>query len=486
MITVSALIAVPAAAAIVMLLVPFGRRAAGYLALLVSLAVLGAVAGFVYRYEPAAGYQFGDDVAWIPQLGIRWHVAVDGVSLAMIAVTALVIACAIGFAMVLKRDRSHATYALILLAEAFLIMLFSARDLFVFYVGFEGMLIPLLVLLAVWGGRDRRTALLQLVPYTAIGTLLMLLAIIWLGLTAPGGPDFSMAEAVGRGGDWAFAAFALALAIKSPLFPLHGWVLPAYRESSPEVAAILSGVASKAGGYGFLAVLVPLFPEQSARFAWLFIALGAAGFLWASLLAFRQPDGRGVVAFSSVGQMSFVILGIFLLSDLGSTGATFQMVNHALVSAALFLLAGWLEAKAGSGSFAQLGGLARSRPVLATVAIVLGMFTLAVPGSSVFASEFLILLAAFEQHWWLGAIAALGIVLAALYMLRWVSAVLHGRVGASVGTLNPPDLRRGALVAILPLVLILIGLSIAPSQLTERVDASASALIAGAAEEAGR
>ena len=276
------------------------------------------------------------------------------------------------------------------------------------------------------------------------------------------------------------------LVIKSPLFPFLGWVLPAYRESSPEVAAVLSGVASKAGGFAFLAVLVPLFPAQAATYAWVFIALGTIGFLYGAFLAFRQSDGRSVIAYSSIAQMSFIILGVFLLDSRGATGATFQMVNHALVSAALFLLAGWLETQAGSGSFKHLGGLARSRPVLATVALILGMAALAVPGSSVFASEFLIMLGAFEHSWWLGSIVAIGIVFAAMYMLRWISAVLHEREGDLVGSLNPPDLRRGALLCLLPLVLCLIGLSIAPAQFTDRVDAAATALVSSAAKEAGR
>lgn len=486
MIDITVLIAVPAVASVLLLAIPFGRRAAGYLALLVSLAVLGAVAGFAYRFEPSAGYQFGTDVAWIEQLGIRWHVAINGVSLVLIAVTALVTACAIGYAMWAGRTRSHASFALILLMEAALILLFSARDLILFYVGFEVMLIPILLLLAIWGGPQRRAATLQIVSYTVVGTLLMLLGILYLGLTAPNGPDFSFAAAVGRGPDWVFAAFAIAFAIKSGLFPLHGWIPLSYRQAQPEAAALLSGVASKAGGYGFLALLVPLFPEQSARFAWLFIALGLIGLLWGSLLAFRQPDSRGVIAYSSVAQMGIVILGIFLLNEQGTTGAAFQMVNHAIISAALFLLAGWAETRAGSGLFSHLGGLARGRPVLATTILVVGMVALAVPGSALFASEFLILLGAFEQHWWLGAIASLAIILAAMYMLRWISAVLHGAEGDLVGQNRPPDLRSGAFLAILPLTLVLIALSIVPNLVTSRVGESATALTAEAAAEKER
>ena len=486
MITATWLIAVPGIAAVLLLVLPLHQRISGYLALLASLAVCGGVIGLIYRYEPLGGYQFGDDVSWIEPLGVRWHVAIDGVSLAMIAITALITSCGIGYGMWARRERSHASFALLLLTEAFLFTVFTARDLVVFYVGFEGMLIPLIVLLAAWGGENRRSAAIQMFAYTAVGTLLMLLAIAWLGLTAPGGPDFSMAAAMGRGGDLVFLAFAAALIIKSPLFPFHGWVLTGYREASPEVAAVLSGVASKAGSYAFLAILVPLFPAQAAHYAWAFIALGLIGFLWGAFLAFRQPDGRGVVAYSSIAQMSFIVLGIFLLSDRGATGATFQMVNHALVSAALFLLAGWLETQAGSGDFRRLGGLARSRPVLATTALIIGMAALAVPGSSVFGSELLILLGAFEYSWWVGAIGAVGIVLAAMYMLRWISAVLHEREGAEVGYLNPPDLRRGALVCVLPLVLALLALSIAPAQFTDRVSAAATTLILPAAKDAAK
>ena len=191
--------------------------------------------------------------------------------------------------------------------------------------------------------------------------------------------------------------------------------------------------------------MLPIFPGPSADWRWPLIALATTGLLYGSYLAFRQPDSRGVIAYSSIGQMGLIVLGIFVLNDQGATGAAFAMVNHALLSAALFLLAGWVERTVGTGDFRLLGGLARGRPVLATICIIVGVCALAVPGSATFASEFLILLGAFQAAWWLGTIASLAIVLAAMYMLRWISAILHDREGVAVGEHRPRELAPGRL-----------------------------------------
>ena len=195
----------------------------------------------------------------------------------------------------------------------------------------------------------------------------MLVGILALGLGVEGGPSFAYSDVAGSSEDWIFLTFILAFLIKCPVWPFHGWVPDAYRAAPPEVAAGLSGLASKAGAYGLIAIVLPIFPGPSADWRWPLIALATTGLLYGSYLAFRQPDSRGVIAYSSIGQMGLIVLGIFVLNDQGATGAAFAMVNHALLSAALFLLAGWVERTVGTGDFRVLGGLARGRPVLATI-----------------------------------------------------------------------------------------------------------------------
>ena len=321
-----------------------------------------------------------------------------------------------------------------LLLEAALVLLFTAQDLVLFYVGWEVMMIPLFIMMYVWGGDGRKAATLRFVVYTMVGSLLMLVAIAAIGIRYH---TFEVNQ-VHSGAAWIFFFFAAAFCIKAPLFPLHGWMPAAYRESAPETTALLSGVISKAGAYGLLRFCLPMFPGPAHDWRWLFLGLALAGLLYASLLAFRQPDARGVVAYSSLGQMNLIVIGIFALNANGSTGAIFQMVNHGLVSLAAFLVIGLIELRAGgSDSFRWLGGLANGRPRFSTVLLFSTMFMLAVPGSSVFVSELYILIGAFQQQAWLGAVAACAIVLAAMYALRWFSALAHEANGERVTDETP-------------------------------------------------
>jgi len=478
------LIALPLVGAVLIALLPFSRETAGYLATLVSLAVAGAVAGLVYRFDIGGGEQFVTDEAWIADLGIRYHVGIDGLSLVMVGVTAVVMACAVGYAAWEGGGRTRVYYALLLLLESALLLVFCAQDLIVFYVGFEAMLIPLYFLMGIWGGLGRARATLKFLIYTFVGTLLMLVGMIALALDHEGGVTFDIDALAGSTSEWIFLTFLIAFAIKSPIWPFHGWLPDAYRQSPPEVAAVLSGLASKAGAYGLLRLVLPIFPEPVAEYRDIILALAMIGLLYGSLLAFRQPDSRGVIAYSSISQMGLITLGIFVLNDRGASGAAFQMINHALLSAALFLLAGWIATQTGTDAFARLGGLARGRPILATIVMVVGIAALAVPGSSTFASEFLILLGAFEYEAWVGALASVAIVLAAMYMLRWISGVLHDRVGAAVDASRPPDLAPSAgLMTIVPLVLAVLALSFYPYGVTERVDPDTSRLARPAAQE---
>jgi NADH-quinone oxidoreductase subunit M len=267
---------------------------------------------------------------------------------------------------------------------------------------------------------------------------------------------------------WIFLGFAAAFVVKAPLFPFHGWLPDAYRESPAEVSAVLSGVVSKAAAFGFLRITFDLFPEPVRDFRTPILALAAVGLVYGSLLAFRAPDVRGVIAYSSLAQMGLIVLGLFALNESGVNGAVLQMVNHGLISATLFMLAGAIERRAATGEFALLGGMAKGRPALATLLMVTGIIALAVPGSSAFAGEFLILNGVFRQGWGWMLIGAIAIVLAAMYMLRLISAVLHERRGARVDD-RALDLRPAELTILVPLVGLLLFLSAWPAAITDRV-----------------
>jgi NADH-quinone oxidoreductase subunit M len=268
--------------------------------------------------------------------------------------------------------------------------------------------------------------------------------------------------------NWIFLGFAAAFIVKAPLFPFHGWLPDAYRESPAEVSAVLSGVVSKAAAFGFLRICFSLFPSAVVDFRTVILVLAAIGLVYGSLLAFRAPDIRGVVAYSSLAQLGLIVLGLFATNNLGINGAVLQMVNHGLISAVLFMLAGAVERRAATGRFDALGGMARGRPALATVLMATGIIALAVPGSTAFAGEFAILAGVFQQGWFYAVVGAVAIVLAAMYVLRMISAVLHERKGSAVPD-SALDLRPAELAILVPLIGILLFLSAWPAAVTERV-----------------
>jgi NADH-quinone oxidoreductase subunit M len=470
----TALIFLPLAGAFLVGFLPLPRRLTEQLALLVALAevVLGGVA--LVGFNAGEGLQYVQNTAWISHFGsaapIRYHVGMDGLSLFMVLLSAVGIAAAIGAAMVAGRERARVYFGLLLLLESALVLLFTAQDLVLFYVGWEVMMIPLYLLMGVWGGEGRRRATIQFVVYTLVGSLLMLVAIAVLGVSAH---TFELSALIAQPHEstWLFLAFALAFCIKAPLFPLHGWLPAAYRESTPEVTALLSGVISKAGAYGLLRFAVPLFPSVAHDWRWLFLGLGLAGLLYGAVVAFRQRDARGVVAYSSLSQMNLIVIGIFVFNQNGVTGAILQMVNHGVVSLAAFLLIGLIELRAGSDGFRVLGGLSNSRPVMSTVLLIAALWALAVPGSGVFVSELYILIGAFQQQAVLGGVAAVGIVLAAMYMLRWYSALAHEGNGERVSD-DTPDLRISELAIAVPLILILLAMTVYPYGVMRRITSS--------------
>ena len=461
---ITLLIVLPLAAALIVWLLPLNQVSAGALALLAALAEIGIWVQLLVRYDfTRGGLQFSERRSWFSDLNVSYHVGVFGFSVWLIGLTVVVMAAAIAYAFWVGRERTRAYMGLMLFLTGAIVGVFSAQDLLLFYAFFEAMLIPLYVLVGVWGGPGRMGATLKFILYTMAGSLLMLASIVVYGLSQH---TFDLVQIGDSSSQWVFLGFVAAFAIKAPLFPLHGWLPDAYRESSPEVAAVLSGVVSKAAAYGFLRIAVTKFPGPAHDFRVPILALSAIGLIYGSLLAFRAPDLRGVIAYSSLAQMGLITMGIFAVNDLGLDGSVLQMVNHGLVSATLFLLAGMVERRALTGELGRLGGMARGRPALATVLLTAGVITLAVPLSSAFAGEFLILAGVFQRGWGWSVVGAIAIVLAAMYVLRLVSAVLHREVGPAVSD-SALDLRPAELGVTVPLLACLLALSVWPAAITQ-------------------
>jgi NADH-quinone oxidoreductase subunit M len=454
------LIVIPAAGALLVALLPLSGYWAGSLAALTSLVEIGFWITAAGKFDfSSPSLQLGQNHPWFRDLNVSYHVGMYAFSVWLVGMTVVVMAACVIYGWWAGRTRARAYFALMLMLTAAIVGVFTAQDLLLFYAFFEAMLIPLYVLIGVWGGAGRMAATLTFVVYTVVGSLLMLAAIVAYGLHYG---TFDLTQIPPSDNTWLFLGFVVAFAIKSPLFPLHGWLPTAYRESPPEVAAVLSGVVSKAGLYGLLRIAIPKFPTVAHDWRWELLVLASISLVYGSLLAFRAPDFRGVVMYSSLAQSGLIVLGLFAFNTLGLAGAVLQMVNHGLISASLFLLAGMVERRTSTGELRLLGGMARGRPMLATVLMTTGIIALAVPLSSSFAGEFLILAGVFQQHWIWGVIGAAAIVLAAMYMLRLISAVLHQDVGTAVPE-SALDLRLGELAVVVPLVACLLALSAYPN-----------------------
>ncbi len=461
------LILLPLCGALLVWLVPMPRVWIGSTALLVALFEIGFWIEALARFDfDQGGLQESSKIAWLDDLGVSYHVGMfEGFSVWLVGLTVVVLAASIAYGVWARRDRPRAYYGLMLFLTGAIVGVFTAQDLLLFYVFWEAMLIPLYVLVGVWGGPGRLSATIKFVIYTMVGSLLMLAAVIVYGLQAG---TFSMIDGGTNASSWIFLGFAAAFIVKAPLFPFHGWLPDAYRESSAEVSAVLSGVVSKTAAFGFLRICFSLFPAGVHDFRTPILVLAATGLVYGSLLAFRAPDIRGVVAYSSLAQLGLVTLGLFATNDLGIDGAVLQMVNHGLFSAILFMLAGAVERRTSTGQFDRLGGMARGRPALATVLMTTGVIALAVPGSSAFAGEFAILAGVFRQGWFYAVVGAVAILLAAAYVLRMISAVLHRQPGASVSE-SALDLRPAELAIVVPLIGLLLFLSAWPAAITDRV-----------------
>jgi NADH-quinone oxidoreductase subunit M len=487
-IDLSIVVFLPLAAGLLAALLP--RRAAGWIVLLGTALVLAYAVTMVVDLGPGTtGLHYVTDVPWISELGIRYSLGVDGLSLFLVAMTALLwfvatlAACLRGF------DRPRLFFFLLALAETAVLGVFCAQDLALFVLFFDLTLVPFYFLIGTWGERDRVHATSKFVIYTLVGSLLMLVGAVALGVLAASGAgtelSFALSDLVARPlpegtQQWILLLFAAAFLVKMPAFPLHGWMPDAYRATPIPVLVLLSAVLSKLGAYGFLRIVAPILPEAAVHFQDLLLVVAVVSILYGSALAFTQDDARLVVGYSSIAQLGFITLGIFSLDDLGVQGAVFQMVNHALVAAALFLIISVLAARAeGSDSLADMGGIAFRAPVLAALFLIVGLATLAMPGSANFVGELLILFGALESKLVFGVVASVGVILAAVYMIRFYQRAMHNRAGEGV------DSREAGwrdLAVTVPLVAVIVGLSLYPQLVLGRTEADSTSRVSAAAE----
>jgi NADH-quinone oxidoreductase subunit M len=460
------LILIPFGGALALWLFPWRTSvAAGGFALLVALGELALWVGMLANFDfGSGGLQRSADRVWFADLDVSYKVGLYDWSLWLVGLTVLVSVAALGYALWAGRSRPRAYFGLLLVLEGATIGVFVAQDLLLFYLFFEAMLIPLYALIGGWGGAGRLGATIKFIVYTMAGSLLMLVSIIVLGLDAG---SFDMAALGEVDNDWIFLGFLAAFFVKAPVFPFHGWLPDAYREGPAEVSALLSGVVSKTAAYGILRIVLPTFPEPVADWRVPVLVLASIGLVYGSLLAFRAPDFRGVVAYSSLAQMCLIVIGLFAVNDSGVNGALLQMLAHGLISASFFLLAGGVERRTATGELRLLGGMARGRPALATFTITVGVIALAVPGSVAFAGEFLILNGIFGRGWGWAVVGAGAVVLAAMYVLRLVSAVLHREIGSAVPA-AALDLRAMEVSVVGLLVAALLTLSFWPAAVTDR------------------
>ena len=431
----------------------------------------------------SAGLQYVTNDEWISELGIRYQLGIDGINLFMVVLTAIAwVPCTL-VACFREHDRPRLFFFNLALAETAVLGAFMAQDLALFIVFFDLMLVPFYFLIGGWGQGDRVRATTKFVIYTLAGSLLMLAGAVALGvLSTPDGGQISFSLAVleqrsvSEGTQqWIVLLFALAFFVKAPLFPLHGWVPETYRSTPIVVLALLSGVLSKVGVYGFLRIVLPVMPDGAQQWQELFIIIAVFSILYGSALAFSQDNVRLVVAYSSIAQLGFIVLGIFALDDKGAQGAIFQMVNHGLVVVPLFLIIGVIALRAdGSESVARLGGMAFRAPVLAALFLLATFATLAMPGSANFVGELLVLFGTFEDKLVYGLVASVGVILAGVYMIRVFQRTMHNRQGPAV---ESRELGRLDLAAIAPLVAVIVTLGIYPNFVVQRTQAATTAAI---------
>jgi NADH-quinone oxidoreductase subunit M len=473
----TALWLVPALGALLVALLP--RRLARPAGLVVAVVTLALALAVAVQFAPGhRGYQFEEYAPWVSDYSIAYHLGIDGISLWLVLLNAFLTVIAVLAGGRVARRRGFV--ALLLLLESGMAGVFLAADLLIFYVFWEAQLIPAYFLLWQWGeGEKAGAAAMKFVLYTLVGSLLALVGVIGEYVYAGGvAHTFDLAALAAHPPSpgiqfGLFFVFALAFAIKVPLFPFHGWLPDAYDAAPVALLVTFAGVMGKTGAYAMLRILVPLLPNPEGWWSWndVMPVLAVVGIVWGALMALAQRDTKLLIAYSSVSHMGFIVLGIFSLNQQGQQGAVLQMVNHGIIVPALFLLVGWVAARAGTRDRTRIRDLAPRMPVLAGVFLVVTLAALGLPGLNSFVGEFMTLLGAWQLSPWLAAAGSLGLVLAPVYMLRLFQGLMYAAPGEQAA--HPPeappraDISRGELALLAPLVVLMLVLGLYPALLTQ-------------------
>ena len=484
----SILIFLPLLGALLVALAP--REWASRLALLVAVATFLLSLLVVVNFEPVATMQFVERAPWVTALNgsflIEYYLGLDGLTLWLVPMTTMLTALAVWFSSDHIRDREKGYYASLLTLQTGMLGVFLALDLFLFFVFWEAVLIPMYFLIGIWGGQNRLYATIKFVLYTMAGSALMLAAIIVLALSSANttnGIVFALdkllpasAAITGTTGVVLFLAFALAFAIKVPLFPFHTWLPDAHVQAPTAGSVILAGVLLKMGTYGFLRFAMPLFPEAARAMAPVLAILAIIGILYGAIVAYAQRDIKSLVAYSSVSHLGFVMLGIFAINTQGFSGSVLQMVNHGLSTGALFFLVGMIYERRHTRDIDAYGGLWKVVPMFAVLFLITMLASVGLPGLNGFIGEFLTLLGAFLREPWWAAIATFGVVLAAAYMLRLFNKMMFGPITHEENR-RLPDLTAKEVLILAPLVVLMILIGFAPNLFLLPMEPTLEALV---------
>jgi NADH-quinone oxidoreductase subunit M len=475
------LVFLPVAGAVVVALLPRGAvRAQKLVALVVTTLVFAASLLLVKGFKATPGMQFEATRAWLPDWGISYHVGIDGMSLWLVILTTFLTPLALlgSWSSIDRRVREFNVFMLLL--EAGMLGVFVALDLFLFYIFWEAMLIPMYFLIGIWGHERRIYAAVKFFLYTMAGSVLMLVAFLVV-YRAAGVRSFDITVLAHtpvqpRLQMWLFAAFALAFAIKVPMFPFHTWLPDAHVEAPTAGSVILAGVLLKMGGYGFLRLAIPLFPQAAVAFAPWIGVLAVIGIVYGALVSLVQPDLKKLVAYSSVSHLGFVMLGIASLNTTAVVGAVYQMLNHGISTGALFFMVGMLYDRRHTRAISEFGGLKAVMPWFSAIFLLISLSSIAVPGFNGFIGEFLILMGAWPFNRTLVAVASLGVILAAAYMLWMVQRVLYGEVTQERNR-TLPDLQPREWAVLLPLAALALFMGVASPLFTRKIEPAVNALV---------